>query len=179
MRCRNCKHTFERTKPMQVVCSLPCAITYGIAKSARIKAHQDRVETQETRKQREKIKPRKEWMKEALEAFCAWIRKRDEGLPCISCGRHAGQRHGGHYRDTFHYAALAFESDNCHAQCAQCNAPPPMGRGGNLINYRAGLMARIGEDRVRELEGHQPVKKYTIDDLHVIRDDYRKRLKGI
>ena len=173
MKCRNCKQTLTnpQRRPFEVWCSPDCAIAIWRAKEAKNEA-------QELRRRREAIKPRSKWMKEALAAFCEWVRKRDEELPCISCGRHhEGQLHGGHYRDTFHYAALAFDLDNCHSQCAQCNAPPPMGRGGNLINYRRGLVGRIGEKRVLELEGPQPARKYTIPELKAIRDEYRKRLK--
>jgi hypothetical protein len=52
-----------------------------------------------------------------------------------------------------------------------------MGRGGNLINYRIGLVERIGVDQVLELEKFQPVKKYKIPELKAIRDDYKARLK--
>ena len=178
MKCKGCKQPFVKLRPMQIACSPDCAYIIGKRAGDRARAREARKQAQELRKRKEAIKSRKEWMKEALAAFCAWVRKRDEGLACISCRRHhEGQLHGGHYRNTFHYAALAFEPDNCHSQCAQCNAPPPMGMGGNLINYRIGLIARVGEDRIRELEGQQPPKKYTIDELKAIRDDYRSRLK--
>jgi len=180
VKCRNCKQTLTNParRPFEVWCSSDCAVAIWRAKEDKKQAQEARRTAQETRKRKEALKTRKEWMADALRAFCAWVRKRDEGKPCISCGTHGGQRHGGHFRDTFHYASLAFEPDGCWAQCAQCNAPPPMGKGGNLINYRLGLIGRIGEDRVKELESHQPTKKYTIPELKSIRDDYRNRLKS-
>ena len=47
----------------------------------------------------------------AQKVFNAYIRKRDEGLPCISCG--TGQpQHAGHYFSAGHNSKLRFEERN-------------------------------------------------------------------
>jgi hypothetical protein len=45
------------------------------------------------------------------------------------------------------------------------------------VLFRLNLIAKIGLAEVERLEGPQVPKKYTIDELKAIRDDYRSRLK--
>jgi hypothetical protein len=45
------------------------------------------------------------------------------------------------------------------------------------VLFRLNLIAKIGLAEVERLEGLQVPKKYTIDELKAIRDDYRSRLK--
>jgi hypothetical protein len=50
---------------------------------------------------------------------------------------------------------------------------------GNIVNYRIRLVKKIGAERVAWLEGNHEPKRYRIDDLKAIRDEYRKRLKEL
>ena len=171
MKCRSCKISFERTRPLQVVCSTHCAAFLAVLKR---EAKEAKKQSQELRKRREAIKPRAQWMKEAQTAFNAWIRHRDAELSCVSCGiDHPGQWHCGHYLSTGARPELRFTESNCAKQCAPCNNY----LSGNLVLYRAELIRRIGIAEVERLEGPSTTKKYTIDELRAIRDDYRKRLK--
>jgi hypothetical protein len=79
----------------------------------------------------------------------------------------------GHYLSTGARPELRFEPLNVHLQCEQCNTY----LSGNLINYRVGLIQRIGLAEVERLEGPHPPAKLTIEDLRAIRDDYRRKLK--
>ena len=112
-------------------------------------------------------------MQEAQQAFNAWIRARDAGKGCISCGTHNGKANAGHYLSTGARPELRFDPYNCHKQCAPCNAHLH----GNLVLYRMELIKRIGLIRVLRLEGPHPTAKLTIEDLRAIRDDYRRKLK--
>lgn len=76
--------------------------------------------------------------------FNAYIRKRD--AKCISCGKPTTE--AGHYLSAGHHAIHRFNPDNVNGQCTHCNR----WKHGNLINYRIGLVAKIGEDRVKLLE---------------------------
>jgi hypothetical protein len=49
----------------------------------------------------------------------------------------------------------------------------------NLINYRVGLIARIGLEAVEALETDQVSRKYSIDDLKAIKAHYRAKLKEL
>jgi gamma-glutamylcyclotransferase (GGCT)/AIG2-like uncharacterized protein YtfP len=79
--------------------------------------------------------------------FRKWIRCRDEGKPCISCGSH-NVSDAGHYYSAGHYPELEFNENNVHGQCKKCN----MFLSGNLIEYRKGLVYRLGIDEVEKLD---------------------------
>ncbi|EIM3171206.1 recombination protein NinG, partial [Escherichia coli] len=68
---------------------------------------------------RKAVRPLSWFIRQAQQAFNAFIRYRDRDLPCISCGRHhEGQYHAGHFRTTGAHPELRFDEDNCHKQCA-------------------------------------------------------------
>ena len=164
--CAVCAKTFVQRNSMARVCSPGCAI-----KTVRNKR---KAELAEFKKRKELAKPRSKWLKEAQQAFNAWIRQRDAELPCISCGRfHEGQWHAGHYLSTGARPELRFHERNVWRQCSACNTHLH----GNLVMYRAELIRRIGLAEVERLEGPCEPKKYTIDDLREIRDEYRARCK--
>ena len=141
------------------------------AKAARMAA---KVERASIKARKEAIKSRADWAKEAQQAFNAWVRARDDGLPCISCGRHhQGQWHAGHYLSTGARPELRFTESNVHRQCAPCNTH----LSGNAVLYRIGLINRIGSDAVEWLEGPHLLPKWTADDYKAIRDAYRQKLK--
>lgn len=100
----------------------------------------------------------------------SYIRRRDEGLPCISCGSNNGNQ-AGHYFAVKGFSALRFNEWNIHLQCAGCN----MFKHGNQAMYRIGLVDRIGEKAVKELEYeavHNRVKKWQRDELFEIMKKY-------
>ena len=154
---------------MQTTCGIECAIAYGRKQQAK----KDRVETA---KRKEKAKSRSDWMKEAQAAFNAYIRKRDEALPCISCGRHhTGQYHAGHYLSVGARPELRFCELNVWKQCQPCNTHLH----GNLVLYRAELIRRIGIEKVEWLEGPHDPKKYSIDDLKAIKEEYKRKAREL
>lgn len=154
---------------MQVVCSPKCAAEY--AAKARTAAAD-----KEHKARKVAAKTRAEWMREAQSVFNAYIRKRDEALPCISCGRHhTGQYHAGHYLSVGARPELRFEEDNVHKQCQPCNTH----LSGNLVLYRAALIRKVGQDRVEWLEGPHEAKHYTVDDLKAIIAEYKAKTKHI
>jgi hypothetical protein len=83
----------------------------------------------------------------AQKYFNAYIRKRDEGQMCISCGNKPVQQ-AGHYFSAGKFNGLRFHEDNVHGQCIQCN----FYLHGNLIHYRANLEKKIGKKKLDELE---------------------------
>lgn len=83
----------------------------------------------------------------ASKKFRAWVRKRDEGQPCISCGSY-NVSDAGHYYSAGNFPAIEMEPDNCHLQCRKCN----YFLSGNLLEYRKGLIERIGLERVEGLD---------------------------
>jgi hypothetical protein len=166
--CDICLKPFVPWSTTQKVCSLPCAKKVPVVARKKERA--------KTKERKEAAKPRSQWLKEAQQAFNAWVRMRDAHLPCVSCGRHhEGQWHAGHYLSTRARPELRFEPDNVQKQCQPCNVH----LSGNLVLYRAELIRRIGLERVDWLEGPHEPAKWTIDELRAIRDENRAKTRDL
>jgi hypothetical protein len=175
--CAHCRREFMPARPMQNICGPVCAGRWVRAQAAEKKAR----EKAATRAQREAMKTRGKLQAEAQDAFNAYIRYRDAGLPCVDCGKPFEPNKPGGSMDAGHYLArsvaphLRFTEDNVAGQRKNCNRP-----GGTTRSaFRAGLVARIGEERVRALEQDHSVRKWTQDDFRQIRDTYRRKLKEL
>lgn len=170
--CKHCGKPFAPVRPMQSVCSPRCA-------AQKIKADKAQ-ERAQIRTRKEAIKTIPVLLREAQIVFNAWIRERDKHRPCISCdapppdlsGLHSG-RDAGHYRSVGSASHLRFHEDNVHGQCVECN----QWKAGNAVDYRLGLVKRIGINRVDALESNNEPHKWTHDELRGIRDTYRQKLK--
>ena len=151
--CTICRADFAAANDAQVVCSIACA-----KRIPAFSRKQAKIERQATRAKLEALESRSKVLARAQAAFNAWVRARDAGQGCISCGTHNGKQNAGHYRSVGSCPELRFEPANCHLQCERCNTYLH----GNLIDYRAQLLTRIGDDGVAWLEGpHEPAKHST------------------
>lgn len=169
--CKICKRDFVPRSTTAQVCGMDCAIKLTEQKNAKNAARIAKESRVAHRQAIKAAKPRSEVMREAQTAFNAWVRARDEGLPCISCGSLSRNSwDAGHYRARSIAPALRFHPYNVHRQCVQCNQHLH----GNLIDFRIGLIKRIGLERVEWLEGQHPPAKYTIPELQEIKAKYRK-----
>ena len=187
-RCAHCRAKFEPERPSQIV-HVECVEAWTEAQAAkreRAEAKAARaaakVERAETRRRKEAIKRKPDLMREADQAFAAYIRERDRqaGRPCISSGRpldwaSGNQVDAGHYRSRGAASHLRYHPDNCHAQSKYENRH----RAGNAVEYRVGLIARIGLAAVEALEADNRVHHWTHDELRAIRDEYRAKLKQL
>lgn len=88
--------------------------------------------------------------------FNKFIRERDQGKPCVSCGKFK-RLEAGHFYSAGHYSALRFEEDNVHGQCTRCNKH----LSANLIEYQKNLVRRIGQERVDKLHLKAGIYKRT------------------
>ena len=161
---------------MAKACSLSCAQALAVSirgKAAKVAAVKDK---RETKAKLDKLKSRSTWAREAQTAFNAWVRARDAGSACISCGRHhQGQYHAGHYLSVGARPELRYEPLNVWLQCAPCNTH----LSGNAVLYRQALLAKIGQAQMEWLEGHHPTRHYTIDELKAIKADYTARAREL
>lgn len=178
-KCRvaSCGASFVPQRLGQAVCSPACAIKDAPAN--RDKAHKAMADVgrREIKVRKEKLKSRADFMKDTQTAFNAWVRERDAGQPCISCGTTADVQYcAGHYRTTAACPELRFDPLNVHLQCNRnCN----MGKSGNLLGYRPRLLAKIGAEQLAWVEGPHAPKKYTVDDLKAMTADYRARVRDL
>lgn len=176
-KCCGCKERFPTedmiTLPSGKFHSYPCASEYGIAKANKLRAKKEKKDhTEAKRRLRDEDRPYQ--LKKTQQIFNQFIRLRDADDPCISCGRHhSGQYHAGHYRTVGATPEHRFNDDNCHKQCSACNNH----LSGNIVNYRINLSNKIGMERLQNLEGPAPLRKYTIDDLKQIQADYKAKIK--
>lgn len=177
-KCKACGGEFQRRNSMQKACSTECAI--ALVNKAKIKAAAEEAKTK-ARDAKAKIKAMKtlpELRKEAQSAFNAYIRARDAGKPCISCGCPlpsggvGGGFDAGHFRTRGAAPHLAFNEDNVHGQCKRCNRY----LAGNVASYRVGLIGRIGTGKVEALEANNEATKFTREMLIELRLSYKKKL---
>jgi len=178
-KCTNpaCGETFTPTfSTTQKVCSPKCGLAIKDVNSDKASKALADVGRKELRAAKERVKPKGHYMREAQVAINAWVRLRDDKLPCVSCGRHHdGQYHAGHYRTVGSSPALRFEPLNIHKQCAPCNNH----KSGDIVNYRIELVKRIGAELVEWLEGPHEPKRYTIEDLKAITAEYRAKTREL
>lgn len=176
-RCRTCRREFVPThSTTQMTCSPTCAIAYARNQPKQVAKVAAKLVSQEKREWRKKTKSIGALLREAQHEFNAFIRLRDHGRPCISCGRLTGAKlNAGHYRTTKAASHLRFNEDNVHAQCEHCNSY----LSGNLIEYRKGLIGRIGVERVEALENDSRTVKWDRDELIALRRKYLGMWKAL
>lgn len=175
--CKNpsCGVKFTPQRLGQSVCSPVCALAIKDVNKDKARKAIDQRERRDIKAAKERLKSRGEHMAEAQQAFNEFIRWRDRaaGHACISSGAilnwEANSVDAGHYRSVGSAPHLRFNESNCHAQTKQDNRY----LSGNAVDYRIGLIARIGLAAVEELEADQSTRKYTIDDLKAIKAHYR------
>ena len=169
--CKVCGVEFFPFKTTDKWCSIDCAVTYGLEQAQKKKK-------QETRRMRKEFndKDRSYQLKKAQEAFNAYIRERDKGLPCISCGTTNAKMTCGHWKSVGAHPALRFTPDNAAGQCWwNCNR----NKSGNAIEFRIGLVKRIGVERVEELEKYHPPVNWTLDDIKEITRKFKAKTKEL
>lgn len=180
-RCKVCREQYVPHRPLQRVCCGACALTLAKSDRAKAEKRQQVKDRAETRKRKEAIKPRRELLAEAQRAFNAYIRARDRsaGHSCISSGRpldwSGNSVDAGHFRSVGSAPHLRFHEINCHAQSKQDNRYGS----GCAVEYRKGLIARIGLEAVEALEADQTQRKYTADDLREIKRLYTAKLRDL
>lgn len=174
--CKVCRIKFDPTRPMQVVCGPLCAQQYAWREKSKAEMIVAREDRKTIRIGLEKLKPLSYWADKAQVAVNAYIRARDAGQPCISCGRHhSGKVNAGHYRSRGAMAALRFHHDNIHLQCEPCNTS----KSGNQLEYRIRLVQKIGIERVEWLEGNHEAPHWKKEDYQRIESEHKQLLKEL
>lgn len=181
-RCPHCKGKLEGGQRIHPGCIDAYAEAEG-AKAERKRLKQERtaakVEKAETRRRKEAQKSLRTLLAEAQTAFNEFIRLRDAGLPCICCGRPfepmkpGGSMDAGHFRPRSAAPQIRFNEDNVFGQRKNCNRPG----GTTYAKFRAGVLTRIGLERLEAIEANNGVHKWTHDEVRGIRDRYRAKAK--
>ena len=181
--CKNpaCRASFVPSRMGQAVCSPKCALATVEVQKAKEKKSLAQAGRREIKVRKEALKTRGDHMREAQQAFNEYIRTRDQaaGHLCISSGKpldwSGNAVDAGHYRSVGSAPHLRFDERNCHAQSKQDNRF----LSGNAVDYRIGLIARIGQEAVDALESDQSVRKYTVEEIKAIKAEYRAKTRDL
>ena len=192
-KCTGCKGRFPSDSMVRLPAgyfhTIDCSIQYAQAKQQRARERQlakantdtkraQKAERAKHRAAKESLKTAGDYIKEAQASVNKYIRLRDHGKPCISCGNTPSQKFGGtmdagHYRSRGAAGHLRFNTFNIHSQCVKCNQY----NSGNAVDYRLGLIERIGIDRVEKLENDNAPRKFTIYYLKRIKKIFNKKAR--
>lgn len=190
-KCTVCREWFHPVRAEQYVCSYECACVHGKAANDAAKAEKQRKEKKRRleeekagrkrrKEKRASFKTKAQWDKEAQSAFNRYIRIRDEGKCCVSCGNPLiGKSNyltgsaidASHYRSRGAASHLKFNTFNVHSACTRCNRQ----LSGNAVEYRIRLIERIGIERVERLESDNEPRRFDIPYLQRIKSIFTRR----
>ena len=180
-RCKACRLEFLPDPPWHAHCSPDCGVALALTLLAKKKAKAQRQERAEDKVKLDGMKTIPQLKADAQKAFNEFIRLRDADLPCICCGKFATAtalaQPGGAY-DACHFRSrgsadhLRYNEDNVHRGLKDCNT-------WGHKDYRSGLIARIGLERVEVVESDQHLVKWTHDGLRALKAHYQQKIKTL
>jgi hypothetical protein len=175
-KCKLCKAPATLKAGLFNFCDIEHAYEYSKLVKEKQQANKVKKQRQSDRERKKALKSRSEWLKDLQAVFNKFVRLRDKGLPCISCGHPddgSRQRHASHYKSVGSTPALRFCQINCFAACSICNNY----LSGNLVPYRAALIDKIGIEQVEWLEGPHSPLKLTIPEIQAMISEYKLKVK--
>lgn len=179
---RSCRKRFVPDPPWLRCCCHDCGVAIAIEVTEKRKAARAKVERAETKKKLAAMKSIPTLKAEAQLVFNQYVRLRDiaAGHGCICCGKFATAsalaQPGGAY-DACHFKSrgsadhLRYNENNCHLGLKVCNT-------WGHVDYRGGLIQRIGLEAVEALECDQTVVKWTREMLIEIKSTYAAKVRA-
>lgn len=175
-RCKNCREKFEpRFSTLEKYCwQQECKLIEAMQKVEQNK----KKESVDWNKKKAQIKKslltNSDYLKMAQQVFNSWIRMRDKGQMCISCGNRPLKENAGHYFSSGGHSNVRYNEDNVHLQCEHCNTY----LSGNLLNYQIGIEKRIGGERLLKLHSiAHAEKRWSKQELEEIIAKYKQKCK--
>ena len=168
---KKCKHCKERFTPVhfnQKYCfNKECTKVW-------IESEKEKQWKKKKAKLKEELMTVQDYVKIAQQVFNKYIRERDKGNKCISCGKKPLKENAGHFYNANNHWNVRFDEYNVHLQCEHCNTF----LSGNLINYRENLIKKIGTEEYNKLVDRAKVtRKFTVEELKEIINIYKNKLK--
>ena len=178
-RCKECKQKFEAKEFLQKFCkgNVDCLTAEGMYKLDKMRKTKLKEANVKHKKDKEALMTHSNWLQLLQKVFNTYIRMRDKGKPCISCGTTRDIKYdAGHLWPTT-YQYLRFNEDNVHRQCsANCN----MYKSGNTLEYVPRLIERIGKERVQKLEDDRHKRlELSIPEIKEKIDYYKEKIKKL
>ena len=169
-KCVVCKDKFTPQNNTQIVCGPSCAVEY-------MKRQRSKEWKQQKKEIKQKLETKSEVLKAAQIVFNTYIRLRDKGKPCISCGSKLGKTyHAGHMFSVGSYPNLRFHENNVHGQCIECN----LHKHGNVKEYDLRLQNILSKEEYSELlESRNKPLKLTLDEVKELIYIYKQKIKEL
>lgn len=125
------------------------------------------------------MKPVAKLIKECQDVFNLWVRLRDKGLPCISCGA-PYPSDAGHLFKKSTRPAMRFNPMAVHGQCRACNSLPD----GNCEAMCKGIAQRYGTDYLTEViqtanESRKTDHKWSRSELQELINYFKSEIKNL
>lgn len=159
------------------------------------KKKRSRIEKAERKAHREKLAKVRQGTKKdrslghAQNAVNRYIRLRDAGKPCISCGESLpldiSEFDAGHYRSRAAAPELRFDDRNVHGEHAECNRGARNSYSKIRMSetkqqaYEKNLRQRLGDNVVEWLNGPHEPKRYRREELLYLGKVYRRLCKWL
>jgi hypothetical protein len=171
-----CKHCKQRVEFVSHKIHPGCVDAWLVAQNAKQQAKKAKADRAETKRRKEDAKTVTDLKADAQKEVNAFVRARDHGLPCISCGK-AWQPdfQAGHYRSRGAAGHLALDPRNIHGQCVHCN----LHKHSNAVEYRIRLVERCGVALVEALECDNETVKLDRDTLRQLKTIYRAKARDL
>lgn len=116
--------------------------------------------------------------KKLTKVFNEFIRLRDKGLLCISCGKNPATQ-AGHYLPTSSnpQPSIMFNEKNVNGQCSHCNC----WLHGNQHDYAKGLIKKYGHGVIDELDLIRsfPQNPWTRFEYEVMIKNYTEKVRAL
>ncbi len=188
-KCTGCKKRFDqsivtwREAPCGYFHDSDCQIDYARKQGQKLRTKKDKQKRADFRKKQVDVKGLRHWIKETQKVVNAYVRQRDKGKPCISCGIYEHQCKtkslrgsvwdAGHYKTTKARPEIRFDMRNINGQCKSCN----QFHSGRIKDQEVGIVERYGQERLDWLLSYHKPKHYTIEYLERLRRVLRKRMR--
>jgi hypothetical protein len=169
-KCRNCQQRFTPIRStLEKYCQKDECIRAMVCKT------KEKLWKQNKKKMKEDIMTVQDYMKVAQQTFNKYIRLRDQGKNCISCGKIPKKENAGHFYSAGTHTAVRFDERNVHLQCEHCNSY----LSGNLLMYRDNLLIKLGYEEFERLTVDAMLtRKYTREELKEIINTYKLKIKS-
>jgi adenylosuccinate lyase len=168
-KCRNCQ---ERFNPIRSTLEKYCQKDECIR--AMVCETKEKLWKQTKKKMKEDLMTVQDYIKVAQQVFNKFIRLRDQGKNCISCGLKPKKENAGHFYSAGTHTAVRFDERNVHLQCEHCNSY----LSGNLLKYRDNILTKLGYEEFESLTAEaMKTRKYTREELKEIIQLYKTKIK--
>lgn len=170
----------ELLGPLHSFCSPDCGYALASLRQRQAADRRRLREARELRRRRDAVKTVGQLTKDAQREFNHFIRIRDTGMPCPTCGRTAGPWDCGHVRTVGAAPELRFNTRAAFRQCSMCNrgaAKWQKNDPGMARRYREWVIQTKGQHWMDWIDSHHAPRQYRDVELRRIARIFRRRAR--